>query len=86
MANYRLNVKIKQQCDAFLNGMRDIVPVDWLRMFSEKELQWLISGSDQPIDVQDLKNHCQYAGGFIMFRVFYLFTNTVALVKVYIID
>jgi ubiquitin-protein ligase E3 C len=64
MANYRLNVKIKQQCDAFLNGMRDIVPVDWLRMFSEKELQWLISGSDQPIDVQDLKHHCQYAGGY----------------------
>ena len=64
MANYRLNVKIKHQCDAFLRGLRDIIPVDWLRMFSERELQWLISGSDQPIDLIDLRQHCQYAGGY----------------------
>jgi ubiquitin-protein ligase E3 C len=29
MANYRLNTKIKKQCDAFLSGLRDIIPVDW---------------------------------------------------------
>jgi ubiquitin-protein ligase E3 C len=62
MANYRLNTKIKKQCDAFLKGMRDVVPVVWLRMFSERELQWLISGSDAPVDVADLRANCVYTG------------------------
>ena len=44
--------------------MRDVIPVDWLRMFSERELQWLISGSDAPIDVMDLRAHCVYTGGY----------------------
>ena len=64
MANYRLNVKIKKECDAFLLGLRDVVPVDWLRMFSERELQWLISGSDGPIDLADLKQNSVYVGGY----------------------
>ena len=64
MANYRLNVKIKRQCDAFLVGLRDVIPVKWLRMFSEREMQWLISGSDQPIDLTDLRNHSVYVGGY----------------------
>jgi ubiquitin-protein ligase E3 C len=33
-------------------------------MFSERELQWLISGSDQPIDLVDLRSHCVYGGGY----------------------
>ena len=45
-------------------GMRDVIPVDWLRMFSERELQWLISGSDAPLDVMDLRAHCIYTGGY----------------------
>ena len=44
--------------------MRDVIPVDWLRMFSERELQWLISGSDAPLDVMDLRAHCIYTGGY----------------------
>jgi ubiquitin-protein ligase E3 C len=64
VANYRLNTKIRPQCAAFLKGLRDLIPVDWLRMFSERELQWLISGSDAAIDVDDLRAHTNYTGGY----------------------
>jgi len=33
-------------------------------MFSPRELQTLISGSEQAIDVEDLENHTRYGNGF----------------------
>lgn len=32
-------------------------------MFNEEELQMLISGGQQGLDVEDMKAHVQYAGG-----------------------
>ena len=32
---------------AFLTGFREMIPVDWMRMFSAKELQLLISGDQR---------------------------------------
>ena len=34
----------------------------WLSMFSEPELQLLISGEDKPLDVNELRKHCQLKG------------------------
>ena len=39
VAHYRLNVALQRQSGAFLRGMRDLIPVTWLNMFSEPELQ-----------------------------------------------
>lgn len=33
-------------------------------MFNSKELQVLISGAEIPVDVEDLKQHTNYAGGY----------------------
>lgn len=33
-------------------------------MFSNREVQVLISGAEVPVDIEDLKNHTNYAGGY----------------------
>ena len=44
--------------------MEDVIGLDWLRMFSHKELQILISGAEHEISVEDLENHTNYSGGY----------------------
>jgi len=65
VADYYLNKQLKAQSDAFLRGMLDIIPAQWVQMFNEPEMQVLISGSQAPIDIEDLRRHTKLAGGFI---------------------
>lgn len=51
-----------EECHWFRTGLHDVVPV--LRIFSWKEMQTLISGSDKPINVEDWKENTNYAGGY----------------------
>ncbi|XP_047985069.1 ubiquitin-protein ligase E3C [Leguminivora glycinivorella] len=64
VADYKLNRQIRSQCNAFKRGLTSVVNAEWLRMFSCRELQLLISGAEVPIDLEDLRAHTQYAGGF----------------------
>ncbi|XP_067628842.1 ubiquitin-protein ligase E3C [Eurosta solidaginis] len=64
MADYKLNVQIRKHCVAFRRGLSNVLPVEWLYMFSNKELQILISGAEIPIDLEDLKKHCKYGGEY----------------------
>ncbi|KAL7306120.1 hypothetical protein TKK_0001569 [Trichogramma kaykai] len=64
MADYKLNKQIRAQCNAFKQGIGNVVPLDWLQMFNNKELQVLISGAQIPVDVKDLKQHTNYTGGY----------------------
>ncbi|KAH1003133.1 ubiquitin-protein ligase E3B isoform X1 [Dendroctonus ponderosae] len=64
MAHFRMHVQIKEQTAAFIKGFRSIVNPDWLTLFSTPELQRLISGDNVPLDLRDLRKHCQYYGGF----------------------
>ena len=61
VAHYKLNVQLQQQFAAFREGLSSVVPLAWLRLFSQGELQVLISGAD-PIDVQDLRQNTTYSG------------------------
>ena len=63
VAHYRLNVKLRPQCNAFIRGMRDVIPVSWLGIFSENELQSVISGIKRKIDINELQQHTKYVGG-----------------------
>ena len=63
VANYRLNHQIKRQSAAFLDGLREIIPMEWFQMFSETELQQVISGTRGGIDIENLKLHTNYSGG-----------------------
>jgi ubiquitin-protein ligase E3 C len=64
LANYKLNREVAEQSRAFQSGLREIVPLDLLRLFSAQEVQLLIGGDQRPLDIQDLKRHTAYGGGY----------------------
>ncbi|GAB0090048.1 ubiquitin-protein ligase E3C [Sergentomyia squamirostris] len=64
MANYKLNRQIRQQCLAFREGLQNVIPTEWVSIFSNKELQLLISGAEHSICVDDLKFHAKYGGNY----------------------
>lgn len=64
MADYKINKQIRNHCVAFRHGMSDLINLEWLRMFDHHELQVLISGASIPINIDDLKKHTNYSGGY----------------------
>uniref|UniRef100_A0A0G4HEI3 HECT-type E3 ubiquitin transferase n=1 Tax=Chromera velia CCMP2878 TaxID=1169474 RepID=A0A0G4HEI3_9ALVE len=64
MGHFKTNRQLKEQTNAFLSGFEEIIPLEWLRMFNQEELQSLISGTRRGFDVRDLREHTQYTGGF----------------------
>ncbi|XP_073670832.1 ubiquitin-protein ligase E3B [Paramisgurnus dabryanus] len=64
MAHFRMHTQIKDQTAAFIRGFRSIINPEWLHMFSTPEVQRLISGDNAEIDLDDLKKHTVYYGGF----------------------
>lgn len=64
LANYKLNVQAASASAAFLQGFRDLIPAKWVQMFSPAELQMLIGGSANSIDVDDWERHTTYGGGY----------------------
>uniref|UniRef100_A0A1Q3F789 Ubiquitin-protein ligase E3C n=1 Tax=Culex tarsalis TaxID=7177 RepID=A0A1Q3F789_CULTA len=66
MADFKLNKQIRSQCLAFRQGLANVLPIEWLYMFSNKELQVLISGAEIPVDVHDLRQNTRYGGDFTL--------------------
>lgn len=64
MAHFRMYRQIKDQTSAFIRGFKTVINPDWLLMFSAPELQKLISGDNTDLDIQDLRRHTQYYGGY----------------------
>jgi ubiquitin-protein ligase E3 C len=64
VANHRLNYQIRAQSTHFLRGFQQLIPKDWIDMFSEHEIQVLISGSLESLDVDDLRSNTNYSGGY----------------------
>ncbi|KAK9934026.1 hypothetical protein M0R45_021191 [Rubus argutus] len=64
VANHRLNYQIRQQSSHFLRGFQQLIQKDWIDMFNEHELQLLISGSLDSLDIDDLRRNTNYVGGY----------------------
>merc|ERR1711902_233263 len=64
VADFKLNKQIRQQFNAFRAGLSDVIGLDWLRMFSSKELSTLVAGAEHEINVSDLQAHTNYSGGY----------------------
>ena len=64
VADYKLNRETAIQSRAFLRGFRDIIPVDWIRMFDARELQMVIGGEQRLIDIDNLMHFTTYSGGY----------------------
>ena len=64
MADFKLNQQLAGPVRAFLTGLHSIIPPHWLAPFSPSELQALVSGGEQGLDLADLAANVQYGGGY----------------------
>ena len=64
VADYRLNKRIKPQSDAFVAGFHECIPIAWLGIFNDRELNMLMSGASKSLDVKDLMKNSTYKNGF----------------------
>lgn len=62
MSRYRLTKQIEPQCTAFFEGLSDMIDPRWLRLLNCEELRVLVSGTDEPVDLTDLRAHTVYGG------------------------
>ncbi|KAI9447283.1 hypothetical protein BJY52DRAFT_1428505 [Lactarius psammicola] len=62
VSHYRLTKQIKQQSDAFFEGLSNMIDPKWLRMFNQQELQVFLGGVNTPIDIEDLRRNTNYGG------------------------
>ena len=62
MANYKLNETTKLQTQAFLVGLQKVVPMNYLQFFDENELQMVLSGALNALDIEDLKRNVDLKG------------------------
>lgn len=59
MTEWRMTRGIEQQTKQFLDGFNEVVPLEWLKYFDERELELLLCGM-QEIDVEDWQRHTIY--------------------------
>ncbi|XP_019869937.1 ubiquitin-protein ligase E3C [Aethina tumida] len=64
LAEFKLNVQLNKQCRAFRSGLNSVVSLLWLKLFNHNELQVIIGGDNQEIDLSDLQAHTVYGGEF----------------------
>ncbi len=62
LSDFKLNKQIHDQVKAFRNGISNIISLDLLRLFNFNELQSLVSGPNDFIDVMDWKRYTVYSG------------------------
>jgi len=62
VAKFHMVDRLDAQSRAFVGGLGDVVDLALLRRFSEPELQLLISGAEDAVDVDDLRAHARYEG------------------------
>lgn len=62
LADLKLNQQIKKQCRAFREGINSVVPLLWLKLFNTNELQVIIGGDTQEMDINDLQAYTAYGG------------------------
>lgn len=61
-AREKMTTSIREAVEAFQGGMWEVVPLPLLRIFTNAELELLISGLPD-IDVADLRRNTVYGGG-----------------------
>ncbi|EDR13792.1 uncharacterized protein LACBIDRAFT_309180 [Laccaria bicolor S238N-H82] len=58
---YRISKRVKEQFDAFMEGLLELVPRDLINVFDERELELLIGGMSE-IDMDDWTKFTDYRG------------------------
>ena len=60
IADYHLNTKLRSVLSAFVAGLGEVVSLSSLRLFNLSEIRLLLSGSHQPLNVEDWQSHTRY--------------------------
>ncbi|PPR04072.1 hypothetical protein CVT24_010645, partial [Panaeolus cyanescens] len=58
---YRISKRVKEQFDSFMEGLLELVPMELLNVFDERELELLIGGMSE-IDMDDWTKFTDYRG------------------------
>ncbi|KAL5206475.1 hypothetical protein ABZP36_034684 [Zizania latifolia] len=61
VAEHRLTTAIRPQINAFMDGFNELIRLELISIFNDKELELLISGLPD-IDLDDLKANTEYSG------------------------
>ncbi|XP_043562637.1 NEDD4-like E3 ubiquitin-protein ligase WWP2 isoform X2 [Chiloscyllium plagiosum] len=59
LTDWRFTRGVEEQTKAFLDGFNEVVPLEWLRYFDEKELELMLCGM-QDIDLSDWQKNTIY--------------------------
>ncbi|CAF0806628.1 unnamed protein product [Brachionus calyciflorus] len=59
MAYWKFTVGIQDQTNAFLDGFNEVVPLEWLQYFDERELELMLCGI-QEFDIEDWEKNTIY--------------------------
>ncbi|XP_032443251.1 NEDD4-like E3 ubiquitin-protein ligase WWP2 isoform X2 [Xiphophorus hellerii] len=59
LTDWRFTRGVEEQTKAFLDGFNEVVPLEWLRYFDEKELELMLCGM-QEIDLADWQKNAIY--------------------------
>lgn len=66
IADYRLKRQPQFVTKYFLRGLGQIIQPMWLAMFNQRELQTLVGGDTNEVDIQDLRRNTQYSGVYFI--------------------
>jgi hypothetical protein len=61
MLKYQFETRVKDQMDAFIKGFSDVIPLQMLKIFDERELEYLLCGLSE-INVEDWRKNTNYVG------------------------
>ncbi|KAK2078400.1 hypothetical protein QBZ16_003240 [Prototheca wickerhamii] len=65
LAHWHLSRRLGPSAEVFTRGLKKVIPVAWLRLFTPAELNQLLGGGQSGrIDVDDLRRHTEYSGGY----------------------
>ncbi|RVE41596.1 hypothetical protein evm_013756 [Chilo suppressalis] len=59
VTQWRMTRGIEEQTSAFLDGFNEVVPLEWLKYFDERELELMLCGM-QEVDVEDWQRNTIY--------------------------
>lgn len=62
MVQWKLLRGIAAQAESLVKGLREMLPLEYLRPFDAQELEWVIAGTPE-INLQDWKANTVYWGG-----------------------
>lgn len=64
LTDFHLNKRFAREAELFCEGLRSVVPLEWLCWFDGLECSQLVSGEHQEFDLGDFAAHVEYSGGF----------------------